>query len=231
MQIGCIFDRAMLDSKLSAEELRLLLAVLVHTKSGGWCTATPETLSAATGIEEVAVSRCLIRLVSTRYLETRRMARERWYRLAAGRESERIAIPPAGQSQGMGGDVAPARRQAALSGDLVQRPTVLATLLSDQDDHLTTAATIDGQPAPEDGGAAPFGAGFALWLRTVLSPEDGRLFQTWARAHARDHRDLRQRFAKATDDGDLEALLHDTLAVVAGAAPSRPQRTVPHRRE
>ena len=219
----------MRDSTLSAEELRLLLAVLAHTKSDGWCTATPKTLSAATGIESVAVSRGLARLVSTRYLETRKMARVHWYRLAGARESEPIAARPAERHQAMGGDAPPARRQAALSGALVQRPTVLAMLLSDQDDQLTTEATIDGQPAPEGGGASPSGAGFALWLRTVLSPEDGRLFQTWARAHARDHRNLRQRFAKATDDGDLEALLHDARAVLT--APSRPRRTVPHRRE
>lgn len=117
---------------------------------------------------------------------------------------------PIGRGERPAGGPAPARspgRQATLSGALVRRPTALATLLLDRVDPAAPTAR---------GGSD---AGFALWLRTVLSPDDAAAFRAWARADPTAGRVIRRRFDQAADDGDFETLLRDTRRALA--APRR----------
>ncbi len=56
---------------------------------------------------------------------------------------------------------------------------------------------------------------FSFWLRTVLPPDDTDLFWSWALRNEDDYHNLVQRFGDAKDDGALEALLRETVDVIA----------------
>ena len=72
---------------------------------------------------------------------------------------------------------------ATLRGDLVRRPTVLASLLLDRADPALAETRADAAPVPAESGAGGSPADFALWLRLVLSPDEAALFRSWARAN------------------------------------------------
>ncbi len=63
---------------------------------------------------------------------------------------------------------------------------------------------------------------FSFWLRTVLPPDDTDLFWSWALSNEDDYHNLVQRFGDAKDDGALEALLRETVAVIASVSPGDP---------
>ena len=63
---------------------------------------------------------------------------------------------------------------------------------------------------------------FSFWLRTVLPPDDTDLFWSWALRNEDDYHNLVQRFGDAKDDGALEALLRETVDVIAGLSPNGP---------
>ena len=63
---------------------------------------------------------------------------------------------------------------------------------------------------------------FSFWLRTVLPPDDTDLFWSWALSNEDDYHNLVQRFGDAKDDGALEALLRETVAVIASVSPGEP---------
>ena len=110
---------------------------------------------------------------------------------------------PVGQAKHRADGPAPARnpsRQATLSGTLIRRPTALAALLLDRVDPAATTARDAGRSDDD----------FALWLRTVLSPDDGAAFRACARARPAACRAIRRTFDQATDDGDFERLLRET---------------------
>ncbi len=63
---------------------------------------------------------------------------------------------------------------------------------------------------------------FSFWLRTVLPPDDTDLFWSWALRNEDDYHSLVQRFADAKDDSALEALLRETVDVIASLNPAGP---------
>ncbi len=60
---------------------------------------------------------------------------------------------------------------------------------------------------------------FSFWLRTVLPPDDTDLFWSWALKNEDDYHNLVQRFGEAKDDAALEALLRETVDVIASLGP------------
>ena len=56
----------------------------------------------------------------------------------------------------------------------------------------------------------------------MLPPDDTDLFWSWALRNEDDYHNLVQRFGDAKDDGALEALLRETVDVIAGLGPSGP---------
>ncbi len=128
---------------------------------------------------------------------------------------------PAGRAKRRAGAPAPrshAARQSRLSGDLVRRPTVLASLLLDRADPALAETT---DPSDTD---------FALWLRMVLSPDEAALFRSWAGANPAPGRAIRRKFDRATDDDDFEALVRETRAALA-AIPQTGRQTGRGRRQ
>lgn len=63
---------------------------------------------------------------------------------------------------------------------------------------------------------------FSFWLRTVLPPDDTDLFWSWALRNEDDYHSLVQRFGDAKDDSALEALLRETVDVIASLNPAGP---------
>ncbi len=126
--------------------------------------------------------------------------------------------PPAGRDKRRAG--APARqshvaRQATLRGDLVRRPTVLATLLLDRADPALAETSAGAAFVPAEPGAGGSNSDFALWLRMVLAPDEAALFRSWARANPVPGRAIRRKFGRATDDDEFEALVRETRAALA----------------
>ncbi len=134
--------------------------------------------------------------------------------------------PPAGRAKRRAGVSAPRNhtaRQARLSGDLVRRPTVLATLLLDRADPALAETNPDLAPAPAETAAGGSDIDFALWLRMVLSPDEAALFRSWARANPAPGRAIRRKFGRATDDDAFEALVRETRAALASIPQTEPQ--------
>jgi len=94
------------------------------------------------------------------------------------------------------------RKRASLSASLVRRPGILAALLIDQ---------VEPDRSIESGSASEFD----LWLRFVLTPDEGARFRRWARGDHTGSQFLRKRFRQARDDMDLEGLLVEVRSVLA----------------
>lgn len=59
---------------------------------------------------------------------------------------------------------------------------------------------------------------FGLWVRFVLTPEDAALFRRWAEQDPMGLHDLRKCYRQARDEHDLEILLRNIQAKLAGGA-------------
>ncbi len=92
-------------------------------------------------------------------------------------------------------------------GTPVARPAI--------ENEFDLAVSLDAPTIRFDGDALQASSGFPLWIRVVLSPDDGELFWLWANANRAGCEALVSRFAEATSDRQLEGLLNDTLAAVA----------------
>ncbi len=88
--------------------------------------------------------------------------------------------------------------QASLSGKLVRRPVVLATLLLDQMAAEPDEGRLDD---------------FELWLRFVLSPGEATGFQRWSQDNPEEHRDLERQFLALGDENGLDGLLKQVRRV------------------
>jgi hypothetical protein len=178
--------RAARDESLPAEALRLLIALAATPHE----RPTVDELAALTGLRPSTV---LARMGD--------LQRQGYVRLSAGAEGPGYVLTPAG---------APLPEPVpALAPAVAAAPGLRAE-----------------QPAPVP---KPAGSGmrrilkawrsaerFQFWIRTVLSPEDAEVFWVWARDNGSLYQDLARRHGEVRSDGDLDALLEETHAILAG---------------
>ena len=205
--------RATRDSELSIEDLRILICIGILTGGSKSCQEDTRWIARNSELPEPIVTERLDRLGARGYLHRSRVDGAAILTLVPDSVTEERALG------GLADEAAPARRvargaQARLHGDLLRRRTKRPIGSIEFDDPAQPHPVIASLQESEEG--QPGGvSGFRFWLKTILDPEDVKVFSEWADRQSAEYRRLIRQFDRAKNDQAIESLLDATLALVS----------------
>lgn len=207
---------ALRDVELTIEDLRVLICIGVRTGTDGRPAADIDWIAQQSGLPEIVARERLEELRLRGYLQVRQEGGEAIFGFVSDRpEAAKSAPSPArttlatpSQRRGAGRSA-----QASLHSGMLRRPARRQSGAIEFDDPLPThpvVASLQESVQHASGGVD----GFRFWLKTILDPEDVKVFSGWAGRQSAEYRQLVRKFDSAADDFTIESLLEDTLALV-----------------
>lgn len=208
--------RALRDPELTVDDFRVLICIGARTGADGRPAADIEWIVQQSGLPRSVAHRRLEGLRLRGYLQIRHDGGDTVLGLVSDLPDDTKSAPSrphtaaATPSQRRG---ASRSGQASLHSGMLRRPARRQTGAIEFEDPLPThpvVASLQDSVQHTSGGVD----GFRFWLKTILDPEDVEVFSGWAGRQSAAYRQLVSKFDSADDDGMIESLLEDTLALV-----------------